>query len=185
MLHRSAIDRILEGKVPVQLFNKHSTCPNGCYVYSKKDASLKSCPYCNSPRSENKLWPVLNLGTKFTELIASEETRKKLLYRHENYPKEEVLANDLRSDRVYNDIFDSAGYANLLRKKEVDNPLDIYFNLNIDGFTSKYSSTKLTIIHCVVLNYSPTEVSKKSVYKEKMRPLLKTNHFYLLYTTAF
>ncbi|CAO3623086.1 unnamed protein product [Mucor hiemalis] len=157
MLHRPAIDRILAEKVPLKLFNEHSTCPKGCYVYSKDDNLLTSCPYCESPRSENRMWPVLNLGSKFAELIASEKTREKLLYRHENYPKEEVLANDLKGDKVYNDIFDSAGYANLLRKKEVDNPLDIYFNLNIDGFTSKVSSTKLTIIHCVVLNYSPTE----------------------------
>lgn len=180
MLHRPAIDRILAEKVPLKLFNEHSTCPKGCYVYSKDDNLLTSCPYCESPRSENRMWPVLNLGSKFAELIASEKTREKLLYRHENYPKEEVLANDLKGDKVYNDIFDSAGYANLLRKKEVDNPLDIYFNLNIDGFSSKFSSTKLTIIHCVVLNYSPTEVRKQLVYKEGMRQLLKHFTFFKL-----
>lgn len=94
------------------------------------------------------------------------------MYRHENYPKEAVLANECSPEKVYDDIFHSTGYANLIRERE-DNPLDIYFNLNCDGFQSKYSSTKLTIIHCVVQNYSPTEVSKKLVYKEKLRHLLK------------
>lgn len=141
------------------LFNYHSTCPKGCYVYSsKEDASLTSCPSCNTPKSENKMWPVLSIASKMAELIASEDSRERLLYRHQNFPKEEVLKNHSSSEKVYNDIFDSEGYANLIREKEEDRPLDVYFNLNIDGFRSKFSTTKLTIIHCVVLNYDPTEV---------------------------
>lgn len=157
LLHRPVIDRLLEEKVKMNLFNYHESCPRGCYVYSKNDTH-QSCPQCNAPKSENKLWPSLSISSKFASLISSEETRERLLYRFENYPKESVLANDLLPKKVYNDIFDSASYAKLLRQKEVDNEYDIYFNINIDGFTSKYSSTRLTIIHCVVLNYSPTEV---------------------------
>lgn len=141
----------------MNLFNYHQSCPRGCYVYSKDDIN-QACPECNAPRSKSKLWPVLNIASKFAELIASEETRERLLYRFENYPKESVLANDLLPKKVYNDVFDSAAYARLLRQREVDNEYDIYFNIYIDGFTSKYSSTRLSIIHCVVLNYSPTEV---------------------------
>lgn len=174
LLQRPVIDRLLQKNVPVQLFKSYPTCPKGCYVYSKNDTTLQGCPYCKALRGEDKSWPVLSLASKFAELIASDEVRGKLLYRYENYPREKVLENDGLTDKVYNDIFDSAGYAKLLREKEVDNPLDIYFNLNIDGFTSnKSSSTRLTIIHCVVLNYSPTEVSKKLVLRRKVLLLIK------------
>lgn len=127
-------------------------------MYSKKDAH-QNCPLCQTPKSQNKEWPVLNLASKFATLIAGENTRERLKYRYENYPRETVLENDASPNKVYNDVFDSATYARLLREKEVDNEFDIYFNLNIDGFTSKCSSARLTIIHAVVLNYSPTEVS--------------------------
>lgn len=138
------------------MFNEYNTCIRGCYLYStKEDAALESCPSCNTPRSETKVWPVLDLASKFAELIASDDCREKLLYRHQNYPKEVVLQNSDSPKKVYNDIFDGEAYAELIRKREVDHPLDIYFNLNIDGFTSKTSSTRLTIIHVVVLNYHP------------------------------
>lgn len=135
--------------------------------------SFTACPTCKSPRQKNKTWPVLKLSSKFAELIASKDSRERLMYRYDNYPKDKVLAaNRSPVSKVYDDIFDSAAYAAVLKKRDVDNPLDIYFNLNIDGFQSKVSSTKLVIIHCVVLNYSPVEVRDKEILVYTRAPVL-------------
>lgn len=143
----------------MDLFDNYSTCVNGCYLYSTpQDEQLTACPRCGSHKSSNKQFPMLSLSSKLSELIAGSETSERLKYRYENYPRDTVLANARSTNKVYNDIFDSLAYAEVLRKREIDNPLDIYLNLNVDGFQSKVSRTKLTIIHCVVLNYCPTEV---------------------------
>lgn len=142
------------------MFHEYDTCIKGCYLYGKDDTALTACPSCNAPRSETKVFPVLSLASKFAELIASDDCRERLLYRHENYPRETVISNCDLPNKVYNDIFDGEVYADIIRKKEEDRPLDIYFTLSIDGFTSKSSSARLTIIHCIVSNFHPSEVCK-------------------------
>lgn len=93
-----------------------------------------------------------------SELLACDDLREKLTYRHDNYPKEYVLSERNNIDKIYKDAFDGERYARLVEEGHFDNKYDIALKIDIDGFRSKFSSTKLVMMHCVILNYDISEV---------------------------
>ena len=63
-------------------------------------------------------------------------------------------------------------YARLVEDGHFDNKYDIALKIDIDGFRSKFSSTKLVMIHCVILNYDISEVIYIKVNMKKKKLLL-------------
>lgn len=165
-MNREACDALIKSRVPLQLVNRHNACPKGCYSFdTKKDALLTACPNCKTPKTEAKPWRVLRIADKFAELLACDDIREKLEYRYNNYPNEEVLKNRNNPNKVYQDVFDGDVYADLVEKGFMENKHDICIKIDIDGFKSKFSSMKMIIVHCVVLNYDIVEVSLKKLNK--------------------
>ena len=159
---RETCDTLVKSKVPFELVNKHEICgTNGCYLYdSTEDVALISCPICDSPRSIKKELKTIKIAEKLAELLACDEVRERLAYRCENYPNSHVLRPDVSQKKVYKDAFDGELYAQFVKKGLFDNKYDIALKIDIDGFRSKFSNTKMTMIHCVVLNYDISEVSE-------------------------
>lgn len=163
MLSREACDSLVKQTVPLQLVYKNEICgANGCYLYSsKKDAALDACPVCHSPRSLKNELKTVKIADKLSELLACEDIRERLSYRHENYPKNIVVSERHNPKKIYKDVFDGDRYAKFVEDGAFDNKFDIALKIDIDGFRSKFSSTKMIMIHCVVLNYDLSEVKKK------------------------
>jgi hypothetical protein len=126
----------------------------------QKDASLTNCPVCGDPRNKTSTLKTVNITDKLAELLVCDETRERLAYRSDNFPKEQVLNQRYSSDKVYTDVFDGELYTKFVEQNLFDNKYDIALKIDIDGFKSKFSSTKLVMVHCVVLNYDISEVRK-------------------------
>ena len=92
------------------------------------------------------------------ELLSCDDIREKLAYRHDNFPNSSVLEEVNSPDKVYRDAFDGERYAKPVGKGHFDNKYDIALKLDIDGFRSKYSNTRLIMFYCIILNYDITEV---------------------------
>lgn len=167
LLHREACDTLVKESVSLQLVNKNEICgTNGCYQYDpKRDVHLNSCPVCNGPRTTKNEMKTVKIADKLSELLACDDIRERLAYRHNNYPKDKVLSERNTNGKVYNDAFDGDRYAKLVEEGRFDNKFDLALKLDVDGFRSKYSSTKMIMIHCVVLNYDISEVSSKKKIK--------------------
>ena len=114
----------------------------------------------------------VKISDKLSELLACDDVRERLSYRHDNYPKEYVLSERNNSNKVYKDAFDGERYARLVEDGHFDNKYDIALKIDIDGFRSKFSSTKLVMIHCVILNYDISEVIYIKVNMKKKKLLL-------------
>ena len=160
LVSKESCDTLVKKTVPLQLVYKNETCASGCYLYDpKSDASLESCPICSKPRSQTNELKTIKIADKLAELLACEDIRERLSYRHENYPKDKVLSERQSESKVYQDAFDGERYAKLVEDGCFDNKYDIALKIDIDGFRSKVSSTKMIMIHCVILNYDISEVS--------------------------
>lgn len=160
LLGREACDKLIQRVVPMNLVNKHEICAtNGCYLYDAiKDVDLISCPICDCSRNIKKELKTINIAAKLSELLACDDVRERLAYRFEQYPNSEILQPS--QETVYRDAFDGELYAKFVKDGHFDNKYDIALKIDIDGFRSKFSSTKMTMIHCVILNYDISEVSK-------------------------
>lgn len=147
------------------MINNHEVCSKGCYLYDiNEDENLVACPKCGNERrgAGVKIQKFRRVTAKIGEMIICDETREKLMYRHNNYaPTSPAVTIDQdHKDKVYNDIFDGELYRKQCALKKFDNKLDIALKLDIDGFRSKTSSTHMIMIHVVVLNFDISEVSE-------------------------
>lgn len=125
---------------------------------NRRDTALVACPVCGASRSNTATLKTVNVADKLAELLTCDDVRERLAYRHNNYPKEKVLSQRCEKDKVFTDVFDGELYKNFVEKNLFDNKYDIALKIDIDGFKSKFSSTKLVMVHCVVLNYDISEV---------------------------
>lgn len=101
----------------------------------------------------------VNVTDKIAELLISDDHRERLAYRADTFPKDQVLQQRSSSEKVYTDAFDGELYANFVENNLFENKYDVALTLSIDGFHSKVSSTKLVMVHCVILNYDISEVN--------------------------
>lgn len=127
---------------------------------AEKDVALTSCPVCNGPRSKKNVLKSVKITEKLSELLACDDIRERLEYRSDNYPNSQVIEQKNSGDKVYRDAFDGELYSKFVEKNLFENKHDIALKIDIDGFKSKFSSTKMIMVHCVILNYDISEVSK-------------------------
>ncbi|KAG2221862.1 hypothetical protein INT45_003576 [Circinella minor] len=152
----------------------YDVCVNGCRLFY--DQSTRSrhgdyrsdiCQTCNTSRSEdstsgtfssttssNNCKPkaqiaMLPLSQQIAYMLYDEDTRKKLLYRHEY----------IHRPGIYNDIFDGNIYQDMKKNDNLfENKYDIAVYLAADGFAPfKNPSTRrsMTLIQFIVLNFDP------------------------------
>lgn len=145
--------------------NNHQACSKGCYLYDiVEDKALTACPKCGTTRNNAgvKIQKFRRVTEKISQMIVCDETREKLLYRHENYAPNSsaVTIDENHKDKVYRDIFDGRLYRRQCQLGNFNNELDIALKLDIDGFRSKTSNTHMIMIHVVVLNFDLSEVSR-------------------------
>ena len=168
LLSKDACDTLVKKTVPIQLVYKSETCSSGCYLFNPKtDVNLTSCPVCNSSRTKTSELKTVKIADKLAELLSCEDIREKLSYRHDNYSKNTVLSERNSSTKIYKDAFDGDRYAELVQNGCFDNKYDIALKIDIDGFRSKVSNTKMILVHCVVLNYDISEVNKIIFFLKK------------------
>lgn len=161
MLAREACDKLVKSKVPLQLVRRHEICgSNGCYLYDElNDKNLDACPICHGSREIKKELTTVKIAEKIAELIACDSTRERLAYRSNKYPNNKILQQNTLQRKVYTDAFDGELFTDFVKRGYFDNQFDIALKIDIDGFQSKFSNTKMTMIHCVILNYDISEVS--------------------------
>ncbi|KAG2191180.1 hypothetical protein INT47_001391, partial [Mucor saturninus] len=68
-----------------------------------------------------------------------------------------LACDDPSQETVYKDAFDGELYAKFGKDGHFDNKYDIALKIDIDGFRSKFSRAKMTMINCVILNYDISE----------------------------
>jgi hypothetical protein len=131
-------------------------CVNGCMLFEDDDVETVICknPSCQENRFDDEGKPrrfmkMLSIGEQVSRMLANDETRQMMRYRH-NYESIEG---------VYKDYFDGAAYkvfsqgsGQIFTGKD-----DVAMVLFVDGFrTSKANKgDKLTIIHLLNMNIPP------------------------------
>lgn len=147
-------ERRLKEKLPVRSHMYDICSERGCMLFGKNDTETKECLACKAPRfSELDLKPIkqmkmLSIGDHISRMLASEDLRALMRYRH-NYVHEE---------NVYRDYFDGEEYKNFKQNTTFfDGEDDVALALFVDGFRPGKGNkgSKLTIIHLLNLNIPP------------------------------
>lgn len=161
-----------------QVVSHFDVCPNGCFLYPKDDANILFCTYenCQLPRYRKhdqalalrqagvdlnddsfpsfvavQQMAVVSVGAALAQMMLDEDKRELFKYRAEQ--------DCTHEDGVYRDIFDGKIYQDFLSSQQqlFQDDSDIGIVLFVDGFQPKIQTgSTLTIIHCLVMNLSPS-----------------------------
>ena len=162
ILHTDTLDRRLKAKLPVKSF-QYDVCGEGCRLFGKNDVSTTHCDFvkklkqntvCNLSRFDPETskpvrqMKMMSVGDVMARLLASDDIRNLMKYRHTYEHKE----------GVYRDYFDGEEYQNLLANTNLfDSEDDVALALFVDGFRADKANNgcKLAILHLLNLNLPP------------------------------